>query len=427
MIPLVLEAAARSLVLGLVVWLVLGVLRPRNLHLHRTVWLGVLIASITMPVLVWSELAPSIQAPSYVVSLSASDAPVASTVSKWIGLGGEHGIARVMQPIAGLYALVALVLLARFVTGLVRIWRIRRHAHVVRSAWVGADDIRVSTMLFGPATFASTILLPAGFEEWSESKLAAVLCHERSHVRQKDCYVLWLARAHACVFWINPLAWITLRRLAALAETTSDDAVVSEIGDRPAYAELLLEIASAHPTASSAVTAMARPNVAERIERIISDAPPARPVKRWHKALSIALLVPIVAISAATLQVPGLAQAQGNAATHSGFDPMAPRLASWPPGQEKWYPTAAKVAGREGMVNIAITLDPNAHVIGTRILHEEPQRLGFAEAADLAVRSYKYVNPTGRKAQISIRVKFALQGDHWTDPASPPPNSQVGG
>jgi TonB family protein len=283
----------------------------------------------------------------------------------------------------------------------------------------------VSARLSGPATFASTILLPVGFEEWSASKLAAVLCHERSHVRQKDCYVLWLARLHACVFWINPLAWLILRRLAALAETTSDDAVVSETGDRPAYAELLLEIAAARPAVSGTVTAMARPNVSKRIERIISDAPPAVSAKRWHKALSIALLVPVVAISAASLQLPGIAFAQGDPNMNH---PMEPRVVSWPPELQQYYPSAAKVSGREGVVRIAITLDDEAHVIGTQVLEEEPAALGFAEAAEQIVRDMQYSNPTGKTTELKIYVRFALsEGSKWTPPVHTQQGGQLGG
>jgi TonB family protein len=425
MIPLVLEAAARSLVLGLAVWLVLAVLRPHNPYLHRTVWLGVLLASLAMPLLLWSEVAPAIEAPSYFVSLSAGETPVAGAMGKWLGLGEQTGISRVMPALATLYAMVVVTLLARFAMGFVRIGRIRRRAQVLNTAWVGADDIRVSDGLFGPATFGSTILLPLGFEQWSPSKLAAVLCHERSHVRQKDCYVLWLARLHACVFWINPLAWLILRRLAALAETVSDDAVVSETGDGPGYAQMLLEIAAARPAAPDAVMAMARPNVSWRIERIISDAVPAAPAKRWHKALSIALLVPMVVVCAATLQVPGLAFAQGNGVAD---DASVAKIVSWPPGLEKWYPPAAKVAGREGLVRITIMLDADAQVIGTQVLQEEPQMFGFGEAAEALVRANQYSNPTGQATQITINVRFALsENEHyWTNPARPPVN-QVGG
>jgi len=425
MMALVLEAAARSLVLGSCVWLALAVLRPRNPYLQKTVWLGVLVASLAMPVLLWADLAPSIEAPSYVVLLSAGGTPVASTVGSWMGFTSGHDVARLTQGIAGLYALVVLALLVRFGTGLVRMWRVRRGADVVRAPWAGADDIRVSGKLFGPATFGSTILLPAGFAEWSAPKLAAVLCHERSHVRQKDCYVLWLARVYLCFFWVNPLAWLIQRRLAALAETTSDDAVVSETGDGPAYAELLLEIASVRPVASQAVLAMARPNVASRIERIISDVPPAAPAKRWHKVLSIALLVPVVALSAASLQWPSLAFAKGNS---NMTGPLEPRIVAWPSDLEKYYPSAAKVAGREGVVRIAITLDGSAKVIGTRVLHEEPAVRGFAEAAEKVVRDMEYANPTGKKAELKIFVRFALkEGSKWTPPVNAPSGAQLGG
>jgi TonB family protein len=425
MMALVLEAAARSLALGSCVWLALAVLRPRNPYLQKTVWLGVLLASLAMPVLLWADLAPSIEAPSYVVLLSAGGTPVASTVGSWMGFTRDQDVSRLTQGIAGIYALVVLALLVRFGTALARMWRIRRRAEVVRAPWAGADDIRVSGKLFGPATFGSTILLPAGFEEWSAPKLAAVLCHERSHVRQKDCYVLWLARLHLCVFWVNPLAWLIQRRLAALAETTSDDAVVSETGDAPAYAELLLEIATARPAASQAILAMARPSVASRIERIISDAPPAAPAKRWHKALSIALLVPVVALSAASLQWPGLAFAkEGSNMT----DPMEPRVVASPPDLEKYYPSAAKVAGREGVVRIAITLDGAAHVIGTHVLQEEPTVQGFAAAAEQVVRDMEYANPTGKTAELTIFVKFALsENSKWTPPVHAPSGAQLGG
>jgi TonB family protein len=334
-------------------------------------------------------------------------------------------VSRLTQGVAGLYLLVLLSLLLRFATGLARMSRVRRRAEVVRAPWVGDDDIRVSGESVGPATFGSTILLPAGFEEWSSSKLAAVLCHERMHVRQKDCYVLWLARLHACVFWMNPLAWVIQRRLAALAETTSDDAVVSEMGDRPAYAQLLLEIASAPPCASRAIMAMARPNVSARIERIISEVPAATPAKRWHKALSIALLVPVVAISAASLQWPSLAFAKGDPNMN---DAVEPRVLSWPSDLEKYYPAAAKVGGHEGMVRIAITLDSEARVIGTQVLQEDPLRLGFAEAAAQVARDMQYSNPTGKTAELKIFVKFALsENSKWIPPVHAPSGGHLGG
>ena len=109
-------------------------------------------------------------------------------------------------------------------------------------------------------------------------------------------------------------------------------------------------------------------------------------------------------------------------------DPSAPHVLSWPENLEKYYPQAAKVSGREGLVRIAITLDAAARVIGTQVLEEEPSVLGFAEAAEQVARDMQYSNPTGRTAQLKIFVRFALQeGGKWTPPVNAPSGAQLGG
>jgi bla regulator protein blaR1 len=421
MIPLLLEASVRSLVFGLLVWLVLAAVRPRNPHVLKTVWLGVLLASLAMPLLLWLDIAPSIEAPAYILSIRSGRTPVAGVMQSWLSLGAsDRGISQLERFGAALYAVVVLALIARFALGLLRMWRIRRNAGSVHATWGEADDIRVSAQLCSPVTFGSTILLPAQFEQWNASKLAAVLCHERSHVRQKDCYVLWLARLHACVFWINPLAWLILRRLAMLAETTSDDAVVTATGDRPAYAELLLEIAASRP-ASTVAMGVARANVSARIERIISDVAPAAPATRWHKALSVALLLPALGFCAASLQSPRLALADIPDSSDK------PRIVSMPPIEEQknYYPPRAQQMGLDGSVKISIRLDAEAHLLDTQILDEAPMDVGFGAAAAQLVRTYQFANPTGQPGEIQLVVKFELD----RSPANelPRPAAQLGG
>ncbi len=119
-------------------------------------------------------------------------------------------------------------------------------------------------------------------------------------MKYRDCYIQWLARVHACVFWFNPLAWWLNRKLADLAETTSDDAVIELMLDRTAYADLLLEIAR-HP-APATVTSAARSNIAARIERIISNIPPASPPRRWVRGAAVIALIPLFVLAAATAQ-----------------------------------------------------------------------------------------------------------------------------
>ena len=293
MIALIFEAAVRSLTLGVLVWLAMLALRPRNPHLQKTVWITVLLASLIMPFAVKTRMAPSFDVPTSLIVLTqsvtgATDA--ANTTS-------QHWP---VKEITATYVFIAATLLGRFAIGLVAIWRLRRKATPLPNP--DGLDIRVSAKIASPATFGSTILLPTSSVSWNDSTLAAILSHEGSHVRYRDCYVQWLARVHACVFWFNPLAWWLSRRLADLAETTSDDAVIQAMSDRTAYADLLLEIAR-HP-APAMVTSAARSNISARIDRIISDIPPALPPRRWVRAAAVIALIPLLALAAARTQSP---------------------------------------------------------------------------------------------------------------------------
>ncbi len=390
MIALIVEAALRSLALGLVVWLALTLVRPRNPHLHKTVWITVVLASIAMPFLIELSVAPSVPAPTYIVTLQSGTAAIVNSPMHWT-LGASV-----------LYAIVVVALLVRFATAFLRMWRLKRRATALREPWTQGDDVRVSLKLRTPATFGSTILLPPEFCEWSEQKLAAVMSHERSHVRRKDCYILWIARLHTCLFWINPLAWWIQSHLAALAETTSDDAVVAELGDRPAYAEVLLEIASTHPHSHRAVAAAemaaSRALVVQRIERIISEIAPSVVPKPRYQALAIALLLPVVVGAAATLE---------------GSD-MEPKILTPADAEQTddFYPKEAARRGIEGIVVISISLDAEGRPNGTLILDEHPLDVGFGAAASALVHTFKYSNPSKKPTQLSIKVKFDLKDDN---------------
>ena len=50
------------------------------------------------------------------------------------------------------------------------------------------------------------VVLPSGWELWSEAKLRAVLAHEGAHVARRDPLVAGLASLNRCLFWFHPLA-----------------------------------------------------------------------------------------------------------------------------------------------------------------------------------------------------------------------------
>jgi TonB family protein len=432
MMPLLAEAALRSLALGALVWIALLMIRPRNPHVQKTIWITVLVASIAMPFVLRWQITPQFDVPEYVLTIPNFDSVYAARAVN--GTAPPPLASFTARAVTLIYVAGALALLARFALGLLKIVRIRRRATLLDSASGSREDIRISADILSPATFGSTILLPSTMTAWTDSMLGIVLSHERAHVRHKDCYVQWLARLHTCVFWFNPLSWWLQRHLADLAETTSDDAVLEGTLDRVAYADLLLEIAR-HPPAGRVVMSAARPSISARIERIISNTPPALPPRRWVRAAVIALLIPPIAMAAATLQTTqpspqrsssqqaAMAAATASTAQTNAEDDAFPEWKSGLPtplkivdwgdmGElEDYYPQPAKIAGREGEVIVGLIVGSNGLVTDTQLLRVSPANdtWGFGLAAEAVTRTLVFENPTGATTKMKIKVKFALK------------------
>ncbi len=381
MIAVVLEAAARSAALIALVWLTLAVFRPPNPHLHKALWTSVVVASLGMPLLMQIHMAPALTAP--ILHWTARvHGPTLSPRVRHDSLG------------AALYLIPAVLLLWRFAQGWRHLWRIRRDAREVSAPWARGLDVRVSAEIPSPATFGTTILLPEECLTWSTTKLAAVVAHESAHVLYRDCYVLWLARLSACLFWFNPAAWWVAQRLAGLAEQTSDDAALETLGSRSDYAEILLGFGVQCSKAPAAAMA-ARSNLSGRIERILSGVALSQALKRSQLALVIAAVLPAVAAAAAPLQSAGTPAA------------LQPRVVSW--GDiGSYYPPEARENGVEGLVVLAITLDKEGRATDTHILTEEPLDMGFGAAASAAAHAMQYSNPTGQPVTFTVRIEFAL-------------------
>jgi TonB family protein len=390
MISLVVEAVVRSMALGLMLWIALSLTRSHNPHLHKMLWFTVLLASLAIPLVMRAPVTPVIRAPDYVLILRGGGGEPTHWSASWSGA-------------SVLYASIALTLFLRYAYSLFQMWRIRRNSPKVHELWTADLDIRVTAQISCPATFGSTILLPAVFVEWSAQKLRAVIAHEHAHVLHRDCYVLWLARLHTCLFWVNPLAWWMQRRLASLAEITSDEAAVMAVEDRARYAEILLEFAQER-AASAVATAMARPGISRRIDRILSGIAPSTVPRLSKRMLVLAALLPAVVATAAPVGSAATRRAQqATAATEPSI-----KTASGLESLEKYYPKDAMHRGIEGLVRIQVTLDAQGRATDTLILSEDPRDMGFGAAASTLAHQFEYNNPGNQPAQLTFNVKFAL-------------------
>ena len=321
MLALLVESALRSLVLGLAVWLGLKLFRLRNPQLQMMAWMVVLFASLSMPLLM-RGLVVTTPAPQQLVDIPRlppdriADALTSAYLQPEVPMFAAPAPEPDVQPppraaahagidwrnlATGIYLLVGGVMLLRLLTGVVLTWRRLRTARPIREPWAAAADVRVSDAVTMPVTFAATIVLPVEYTEWSALKRQAVLSHESSHIARGDFYILLAAAFNRCVFWFNPLSWYLVRRLAELAEILSDDAAIEVVGDRPSYAEVLLEVASRVGRAPAGLP-MARPRTVRwRVERILAAT--SLPIRiGWRKRVSFAAaLVPVVALCAVTI------------------------------------------------------------------------------------------------------------------------------
>ena len=405
MLEILANTAVRILLLGAATWLTVRIIRVRNPHVEVLVWRMVLLAGLALPALLYLRLAPSF-ATSFELPMIAA-----------AGAGGSYtsGAADRMSWLPAavpstIYLVVALLLLGRMIGGLVAMWRVSRAAESMTTP----DDVRISARVRSPATFGTVILLPVDAREWSAGRLDTVLAHERAHVSSRDGLWSWLAQFHAAVFWFNPFAWWLQRRIEALAETTSDEAVVAARHDPVAYAALLLDFAR-NPNSRSVAMSVAESNVPERIERLLARIPPASALTRVARWCAFATLIPVVVLAASTTQAAPPTEAA--AATETpvqkapvSLNPVAVRInrASNP---DSFYPAVAKNENVSGYAIVEADLDRLGQLVDARVLKVEPAepRFGFADAALQVARTSTFSNSTQQVASLRFMVKFDLE------------------
>jgi TonB family protein len=386
MTSVLVDTMLRSLALGTAVALALCVFRVRSPHLQKSAWTAVLVSALIMPVLMGTHGAV-IHAPAKVLTLTLHAVSPMPSGSVRPGL-------------AAIYFAVALLMCARYILSITRLMRIRRKARRVVEPWTDGLDVRVANELSGPATFGATILLPAEHAHWSAKKRQAIMAHERAHVLAYDCQRLWLAKLYKCLFWLNPLAWWLERRIASLAEETSDAAALQAMGDAPAYAEILLEFAGGSGQTATVAMGMSS-RIASRIERIV-DGKAAPDEPRMWRCFATAVGVAPVMLLCATLQF-----APSHPAFARALTANSPHILGWPQ-LVQYFPSRARRAGVDGSVTLAVTLDARGQPMAARILTEEPHDFGFGAAASAVAHAMRYSNPTGRTAQLEFCIKFAL-------------------
>jgi beta-lactamase regulating signal transducer with metallopeptidase domain len=311
---LLLEAAARSLVMGAMILVALRLLRIDQVRARRTAWLLALVGALAMPALVGAQIGPRLlpqiaaakpQTTVYLdgssIDAAARDAPRfdAGRMSAAGAEGAKSSSIVLTLAVIG-YCTVAAVLSLRLCAGIGFALRLRNQAERVVFPFDPELDVRSSSRIATPVTIASSVLLPSGYVSWDEATLRIVLTHERAHVRQADFYVHALAGLHCALFWFNPFSWWLQRQLSELGEALSDCAAVEQAESRASYAETLLAFATRARWPLTGVAMASASNLTPRIERLLSDKGFERSFAVKHRLPYVAAGVVIMAMVAST-------------------------------------------------------------------------------------------------------------------------------
>jgi hypothetical protein len=314
-LEVLIESSVRAIVIATAIALVLWGMRVKSPAIRHHAWTGVLVVMLFLPFLsIWapridipvlpakSEL-QEIRIQSSVTKSDLSSAFYDSSVPVRVPLSGKVDNRSLSSlnafEIAIIFYLVGFsVFVVRLFAGMLLSYRLAlKSPRDDRGFQYSQCTVPLTMGLLRPR-----ILLPVESRSWDVEKLAAILIHEREHVRRCDPLVEWLAILNRSIYWFHPLAWWLCRKLATLAEQACDEAVIANGHDRSAYAELLLEFARSVKRRGQLITSWGSSiqgsTLALRVRRILNgDLSPS---------LSRSRLVLVTALCAAAILPPAI-------------------------------------------------------------------------------------------------------------------------
>jgi beta-lactamase regulating signal transducer with metallopeptidase domain len=176
---------------------------------------------------------------------------------------------------------------------------VRRRVALLRSP--------VQLMPITTGTVSSSIVVPAGADDWDDDRRRAVLLHELAHIVRCDCLTQWLSAIAGAVYWFHPGMWYVARRLRIERELACDDRVLAAGAQARDYAGHLLDLAYSWSgrRVPALVVGMASFGKLEGRMRAVLDpgrnrTAPTRRMWLAGAAVGIALLLPLAALTMTT-------------------------------------------------------------------------------------------------------------------------------
>ncbi|MDX1491690.1 MAG: M56 family metallopeptidase [Pseudohongiellaceae bacterium] len=258
----------------------------------------------------------------------------------------------------------------------------------------------ISFGLLSPA-----IVLPVSSSNWHQKTLDNVLLHELTHIRRLDWIALFIVYVIACVYWMNPMTWIMLKKFRIDTESACDESVLMSGQDSGNYAESLLTIARETLRSTKRIrphwasqAALERSTLKNRVIQIMEH--PTMKKNNYksnaRKATASAILCTAALLTALASSV--LVSAQSNDAQSNKRLDIIPLNQITP-----LYPSSAANEKIEGWVHVSFTVLNNGDVDtdSVKVMDAEPAGI-FDSSAIAAARQFKFSKPTIDMVPVSV-------------------------
>ena len=149
--------------------------------------------------------------------------------------------------------------------------------HTVRVSVPYKDNVWICDSVKSPfilGVFRPKIYLPS---DTDEKTAELVLRHEKAHLKRKDHLWKPLGFVLLCVYWFNPVLWLSYVLLCRDIELACDEKVIRDMesGDKKAYSEALLSCSMPQRMISACPVAFGEVGVKKRIKSVLNYKKPA--------------------------------------------------------------------------------------------------------------------------------------------------------
>ena len=144
--------------------------------------------------------------------------------------------------------------------------------------------------------FRTRIYIPYNL---SAREMYFVLSHERAHISRKDHMLKPAAYLISCIYWFNPLIWISYMLLCRDIELACDEKAIRRIGynNKKEYSQSILDLSVPRKYISACPVAFGETGVKERVKSVLN-------MKKGTKIAAIISAVLIVIVGVGFLTYP---------------------------------------------------------------------------------------------------------------------------